>query len=251
MSRVRLILLLLALLTLGVLGTGARCAVGQVTQVTDGDTFKVQALWLDQTDFDCNVAPGQTYTVRLIGIDTPETVHPSKPVECYGPEASAFTKSLLDGRSVCLLRDISCTDKYGRLLAYVWVDTDPNSPGCETFLDAELVKQGYARVKTYPPDTMFEGLFKSLECQAYQAGQGLWGACDYPPPAGCGGSPTLDVTPSPSPTSSVTVDCSRDQYNCGDFSTCDKVMEVFNACPGDPNRLDGDDDGIPCESLCG
>ena len=69
-----------------------------------------------------------------------------------------------------------------------------------------------------------------------------------PPP-----TPESAAPPAPPPeaTPVPTVDCSRDQYNCGDFSTCAEVMAVFNACPGDPNRLDGDHDGTPCESLCG
>jgi len=254
--RLRPTLLLLAIVILAVLGTGAKCAVGHVTQVTDGDTFKAEVTW-HHSDYNCRIVDGDVYTIRLIGVDTPETVHPRKPVECYGPEASAFTKSLLHGRHVCLLRDISCTGAYGRLLAYVWVDTDPNQPGCETFLDAELVKQGYARVKTYPPDTAFEGLFKTLECEAYQAGRGLWGACDYPPPTGCGVVPTEPPPPPPPPQANcdpcypdVCIPIEADDYDCyggpGDGPNYIRGP-VRVVCHPDPHGLDRDGDGWGCE----
>ena len=250
--RVRPTLLLLAVLIVGVLGAGAKCALGEVTHVTDGDTFKAEVIW-HHPDYDCQIVNGQVYTIRLIGVDTPETVHPSRPVECYGPEASDFTKDLLEGRHVCLLRDISCTGAYGRLLAYVWVDTDPNHPGCETWLDAELVKQGFARVKAYPPDTSFHSFFKALECEAYQAGRGLWGACEYPPPANCGVTPTATPTigPEPSPTSDPCGPCAATDCNCADFSTWEQAQACFESRPGDPFRLDGDNDGVACESLPG
>jgi micrococcal nuclease len=200
--RLRPTLLLLGIITLAVLGTGAKCAVGRVTHVTDGDTFIARITWHDP-EYKCWIQDGGLYTIRLIGVDAPETVHPKKPVECYALEAAAFTKDMLEGRNVCLLQDVSCRDRYARLLAHVWVDTDPNHPGCETFLSAELVKQGYARVKTYPPDMALADFLKSLECQAYQAGLGLWGACDYPPPTGCGPTPTPPApTPTPTPTPS-------------------------------------------------
>lgn len=77
----RPILLLVAVVILMVLGTGAKCAMGSVTQVTDGDTFKAQVLWHDP-EYGCDIVNGEVYTIRLIGVDTPETVHPSKPVEC-------------------------------------------------------------------------------------------------------------------------------------------------------------------------
>jgi len=202
--RLRPTLLLLGVITLAVLGTGAKCAIGSVTHVRDGDTFVARVTWHD-AEYACRIVDGQLHTIRLIGVDTPETVHPRRSPECYGPEAATFTRNLLQGRNVCLLQDVSCRDWYGRLLAHVWVDTDPNHPGCETFLSAELVQQGYARVKTYPPDTAFKDLLKSLECEAYQARRGLWGACDYPPPTGCGLTPTPPApTPTPTPTRTPT-----------------------------------------------
>ena len=81
------------------------------------------------------------------------------------------------------------------------------------------------------------------DCNTYSIS--ATGAAAPPQPTASTGGP-----PPPAPTTPGAIDCSRDQYNCGDFSTCAEVMAVFTACPGDPNRLDGDDDGTPCESLC-
>lgn len=108
--------------------------------------------------------------VRYIGVDTPETVHPSKPVQCFGREASAFNHSLVDGKPVRLARDISDTDKYGRLLRYVYLEDG-------TFLNLELVRRGYANVVTYPPDVAHAAEFQAAMAEARTAGRGLWGAC--------------------------------------------------------------------------
>jgi len=108
--------------------------------------------------------------VRYIGVDTPETVHPSKPVQCFGREASAFNHGLVDGRPVRLEKDVSDTDKYGRLLRYVYLEDG-------TFLNLELVRQGYAKVVTYPPDVAHAAEFQAAMAEARTAGRGLWGAC--------------------------------------------------------------------------
>ena len=123
------------------------------TRVIDGDTFVL--------------AGGEK--VRLIGVDTPETVHPSKPVEFFGKEASAFTRRMLDGKKVRLEFDVQRRDRYGRLLGYVYLEDG-------TFLNAELVRQGYAQVATYPPNVKHTDLFVKLQREAREAGRGLWGA---------------------------------------------------------------------------
>ena len=106
--------------------------------------------------------------VRLIGVDTPETVHPSKPVEHYGKEASAYTKGLLEGKTVRLEYDQQTRDRYGRILAYVFRDS--------LFINAELIKQGYAHAYTrYPFKQEYMDLFRSLEQKARESGRGLWG----------------------------------------------------------------------------
>jgi micrococcal nuclease len=127
----------------------------QVVDVVDGDTIKVSI-------------DGQVYTVRYIGIDTPETVDPAKPVQWMGPEASAANRALVEAKTVYLEKDVSETDRYGRLLRYVYL---PDG----TFVNAELVRLGYAQPSTYPPDVKYQDLFRQIEQEAREAGVGLWG----------------------------------------------------------------------------
>ena len=113
-----------------------------VVRVVDGDTIVV----------DRGQGPER---VRYIGVDTPETVHPSKPVEAFGHEASEANRALVEGRKVVLERDISEVDRYGRLLRYVWLrDGDAWS-----LVNLELVKRGFAQVVTYPPDVKYVDLY--------------------------------------------------------------------------------------------
>jgi micrococcal nuclease len=123
-----------------------------VTRVVDGDTIVVG----DER-------------VRLIGIDTPETVKPGTPVQCFGREASAELKRLVEGRRVRLERDVEERDRYGRLLAYVYRG--------DVFVNAELVRRGYASVATFPPNVRHVDLFVRLQREARAAGRGLWGGC--------------------------------------------------------------------------
>jgi micrococcal nuclease len=138
----------------------AGLTAAKVTHVVDGDTI------------DVSIA-GQPYTVRYIGVDTPETVRPDYPVEWMGPEASAANKALVEGKTVYLEKDVSETDRYGRLLRYVYLADG-------TMVNAELVRQGYAQSATYPPDVKHQSLFQEMQRQAMAAGRGLWG----PTPAG-------------------------------------------------------------------
>lgn len=125
-----------------------------VTHVTDGDTIGVGRGWRYQT-------------VRLIGVDTPETVHPEKPIEVFGPEASDFTTRWLQGKWVHLEFEASTQrDRYDRLLAYVFLADG-------TLFNAELVKQGYARVIAPSPFRFYKE-FKQYEREARQAGVGIW-----------------------------------------------------------------------------
>lgn len=121
------------------------------TRGVDGDTIK-----LDNGE-----------TVRLIGVDTPESVHPLKPVEYFAKEASDFTRSLVVGRYVTLEYDQTLRDRYGRLLAYVYLDDG-------TFVNAEIIKQGYGFAYTkYPFKHIDE--FRVYEREAREAKRGLWG----------------------------------------------------------------------------
>src|SRR3989337_751097 len=127
-----------------------------VTQVVDGDTIHVGRGW-------------RNTTVRLLGVDTPETVHPDKPVEFFGPEASEFTKKSLKGKKVHLeFEHLNQMDKYGRLLAYVYL-----SDG--TLFNAELVKRGYARVIAQFHFRYYDE-FHNYEREAMESGMGIWAA---------------------------------------------------------------------------
>lgn len=127
-----------------------------VTRVVDGDTAEM-------------LVDGREVDVRFIGIDTPESVAPDQPVECYGEEASAYTESRLEGRTVGLEYDVERTDQYGRTLAYVWL-------GDELFNET-LVAEGYAVVTTYPPNVAYVDRFVAAQREAREAGRGFWGAC--------------------------------------------------------------------------
>lgn len=126
----------------------------QVTRIIDGDTVEIR--------YD-----GKLTSVVLIGVDTPETVHPQKPVEAFGKEATAFTRNLLLGESVYLRFDGNRMDKYGRLLAYLYRAPDG------LFVNLEVVRQGYGRVYTASP-FKHKTLFQHYSGQAQQAGRGLW-----------------------------------------------------------------------------
>jgi micrococcal nuclease len=129
-----------------------------VVSVIDGDTIEVE------------LENGVTERVRYIGIDTPETVHPSKPVQCFGKEASARNKELVLGKAITLVRDVTDRDRYGRLLRYVYVDN--------VMINETLVREGYANVYTYPPDVRYDALFRTAERFAREEKKGLWsGAC--------------------------------------------------------------------------
>ena len=125
----------------------------RVTRVVDGDTIQIQG--------------GQK--VRYIGIDTPETVDPRKPVQCFGKEASRKNKELVEEKFVRLEKDVSEYDKYHRLLRYVYLNN--------TFVNLELVKQGYARAATFPPDVAHQQEFLAAEEEARREKRGLWNAC--------------------------------------------------------------------------
>jgi len=129
-----------------------------VVRVVDGDTIEVE---LD----------GQRYKVRYIGVDTPETRHPQQGLECFGREATEKNRELVEGKTVYLEKDVSETDRYGRLLRYVYLADG-------TFVNAELVRLGYAQVATYPPDVRYADLFLRLQREARQAGRGLWSQCE-------------------------------------------------------------------------
>jgi micrococcal nuclease len=127
-----------------------------VTRVVDGDTVEARI-------------DGEVEDVRLIGVDTPETVAPGEPVQCFGHRASRFTHHLIEGRRVRLVFGAERRDVYGRLLAYAYLGP--------RLVNALLVRRGLARTLTIPPNDRFAPLLRRLELEAGREGRGLWGAC--------------------------------------------------------------------------
>ena len=105
-------------------------------------------------------------------MDTPESVKPDSPVEAFGPEASAANEALVAGRDVVLERDVSDTDRYGRALRDVWIRDGAGW----TLVGLRLVRIGYARVSTFPPDVKYADRLLAAERAARDEGRGLWGA---------------------------------------------------------------------------
>lgn len=143
-----------------------------VTRVIDGDTIEIEG--------------GQK--IRYIGIDTPETVDPRKPVQCFGVEASNKNKELVSNKKVRLEKDVSDIDRYGRLLRYVYVD--------DLFVNLELVKEGFAYSSTFPPDVKYQNQFIEAQQLAREQGKGLWGSCPVN-----GTAPASTASPTPTPIS--------------------------------------------------
>lgn len=202
-----------------------------VVKVIDGDTFTV-----DMDD--------KHSTVRLIGIDTPESVDPRSTVQCFGKEASEKARELLSGRSVRLETDPSQgeLDKYGRLLAYAFLESGMN-------VAEHLIGEGYGHEYTYNLPYKYQQEFKAAEQKAREEKKGLW-ADDA-----CSSEPTPNKNPPTSnrqlPTSNQ-YECSRNAYNCSDFVTQTEAQSVFDSCGGSTNdihKLDADGDGKVCESL--
>ena len=170
-----MLFLVVALLVLrpweGELEEGPASAVAQVMRVIDGDTIEVRI-------------GGHEEDVRLIGVDTPETVKPDTPVQCFGERASHFTKRRLSGQRVQLVFGVERRDIYGRLLAYVYL-ADPTfyasqhvqSAPRRRFFNPILLRRGLARTLTISPNDRYAARFRRLELAAARAGRGLWGAC--------------------------------------------------------------------------
>jgi micrococcal nuclease len=159
-----------ALLATGALLLGTACTGGPgghsaepglatVVHPVDGDTVVVQV-------------DGREASVRLIGIDTPESVAQDRPVECFGPEAKARLAELLpEGTVVRLERDVEARDRYDRLLAYVTREEDG------VLVNLLLVEEGFAEAQAYPPNTARQAQLEAAQTQARAAGRGLWPTC--------------------------------------------------------------------------
>ncbi|MGA7729671.1 MAG: thermonuclease family protein, partial [Chloroflexia bacterium] len=196
-----------------------------LTRVIDGDTLEVSFA-------------GRTERVRLIGVDSPEI---NGPPICYGQEATAHAQELLPqaGGTIWLEKDISETDRYGRLLRYVWLD-----PMRQRMLDEVMVADGYAQVSTYPPDVKYQDRFLAAERSAMSEQRGLWGTCEYfgapllaatytpypttPPAPIAASTSTLEPLPStlvatPAPPADLPYDPNGPDRDCPDFATHDEA----------------------------
>ena len=162
--RPSLLVVLVPMLVLAACASGSKITAqtagdGTLVRVVDGDTLKVK------------VAGGND-RVRLIGIDTPESVKPNTPVQCFALAASARTKALLPpGTAIRLVRDAEARDRYHRLLAYVYRSRDG------LFVNLALVREGFARPYTFPPNVAHEAEFVAAAAQARAQGKGLWSRC--------------------------------------------------------------------------
>ena len=160
------------------------------------------------------------------------------PIECFGTEASEFNDELVAGRHVLLEKDITDKDRYGRLLRYVWIE----EVGLVNYI---LVETGYARVTTYPPDVKYESLLIAAESSAQADGIGRWASCSEPSFSNADGvvSITEQVGDNCSPYyPTLCIPTPPPDLDCRDIGRVD-----FQVLPPDPNRLDGDRDGIGCE----
>lgn len=222
-----------------------------LNRVVDGDTAKFV------------LADGTIADVRFILVDTPETVDPNQPVACFGEETSAFTRWLLSlGGDIYLERDVSDTDRFGRLLRYVWLDFGNG----EVYLVNEAIaRSGYGQLSTFPPDVKYvEEVQAGVEfAQRHQLG--LWGACE------AFGVPAADPAPAQAPTSQEPappvqqpvqeqLPAAPAQGGCDpsyptlcltyppDLDCGDIGARRFPVDPPDPHGFDGDGDGVGCES---
>lgn len=207
-----------------------------VERVVDGDTIVVTG----------------GIRVRLIGVDTPETKDPRKTVQCFGREAADHTSQLLaPGTKVRLVYDVERTDRYGRMLAYVYRLADG------VFVNAALIRDGYAQVATFPPNVAHVEEFLELQRQARAAGRGLWSACSQDRTSQkAAGQPPTTVAPSPSvarchpsyrgaciPADVSDADCAGGSGN-GPYYVQERNIQVVGP---DVYGLDADANGVGCE----
>lgn len=208
-----------------------------VTNVVDGDTFDVG-----------NCADAGR--VRLILVDTPEVFGGA---ECFGREASSYTSNALLGVTVRLERDVSNTDRYGRLLRYAWLG--------DTLFNEQIVRDGFAVLATFPPDVRYVDRIRDAQTEARNAERGLWELCGGADTPASPTSVPSTLTPPTPPTTPSTPGApfslpacyspGANTCNCSDFSSHAHAQWFHdNYDLTDINRLDGSDrDGLVCEGL--
>jgi len=216
---------ILALLALGFLFTNWRDSGSSFTSTESGSTpdgEQAKVTWVYDGDTVEVEMGGRVYDVRYIGVDTPEREQP------YYDEAFDVNFNMVKNKTVILVQDVSNTDQYGRLLRYVYL---PDG----TFVNAELLRNGYGRTINIPPDVAHENEFARLQREARREGLGLWGLEENKAlPAGC-------------------VTCTKNAHDCSDFNTQRQAQACFETCMDlvgeDIHNLDGGGDGVVCESL--
>jgi micrococcal nuclease len=200
-----------------------------VDKITDGDTIHVNI-------------DGKDFTLRYIGMNAPESVDPNKPVEPGGPEASVANKDLVSGQTVYLEKDVSNTDRFGRLLRYVWLNTNTGW----VMVDRQLVLEGWAEARDYPPDTKYHDTLFEAQDEAQAAGLGIWSAAFQSPLPTDGGVHLLNppsAAPSCDPSyPTICLPPPPPDLNCRDIP-----YRQFPVLQPDDHHFDGDHDGIGCE----
>ncbi len=223
-----------------------------VTRIVDGDTV------------DISPAVEGKARVRFIGVDTPETTDPDCGEQPYADEARTFTTSRLHGQRVGLELDVDRTDPYERLLGYVY-------PSENEMFNETLLREGYAQVATFPPNIKYVDLFLAAQEEARATGAGLWGlsaeelARQTDRGNGIGGGGCVQEAPPPPPSPPPEIPSAPEvgpdpvpslpspplpkggDLDCRDFTTQAEAQAFL--LPGDPHRLDADNDGLACETL--
>lgn len=190
--------------------------IGKGEQPPSGEKATVD--WVYDGDTIAVIIDGDEYKVRYVGVDTPEREEP------FYKEATDFNIDLVKGEDVILVKDVSDTDQYGRLLRYVYLEDG-------TFVNAEVIRSGWGRLVTFPPDVSNADYFRDLQEEARLEGAGMWA----------------------SPELAGVCDCDRNLYNCDYFQTQNEAQSCFNYCMDktgqDVHKLDGGGDGFVCEFL--
>lgn len=199
-----------------------------VTKIIDGDTIQIQK-------------DGNKETIRMIGVDTPETIDPRKSVQCFGKEAAAKTTALLTGQQVQLETDPTQgdRDRYHRLLAYIFL---PDG----TFVNKQLIAEGYAYEYTYATPYQYQEEFKKLQIEAEQSGKGLWASNT------CNGEKSA-IHARSMPQQSIqknliTQYTCEEKTRCEQMSSCEEAKYYVQVCG--MKQFDKDRNGVPCEHLC-
>lgn len=221
-----LILLLTLTLALGLEPEAPLQGPTEVVRVVDGDTVRI-------------IFNGVEESVRLIGVDTPETVAPGRPVEPYGPEASAFTKDLVEDQQVWVEVGVEERDRFGRPLVYLYI-RDSNGQWTYqnqsyTQVNLAIAESGLADVLTIAPNVRYADLYREAVATARSERRGMFAeASDF------------------AIGDALQYDPAGPDRDCGDFETQAEAQAFYEAAGGpssDPHRLDGNSDGVACESL--